>query len=450
MNSNSLFLQTNPVRLFFTAAIPGVISMLASTLYGLLDGIFVGRILGDVAFAAINLAFPFVVINFSLADLIGVGSSVPISIRLGQKEEKEANNIFTCSCLMIVGAGILMGAILYLSAPALLRLLGAEGTLADLAVQYVRVYALCSPVTTIVFAMDNYLKISGKIRLSMWLNILMSLLTAVLEFIFLFVLRWNIWGAALATCSGMIVAVIFALYPFLRGRLQLRFCKPTFRFSMIRQIFACGTPNFLNNLAGRITSILMNAVLLRISGADAVAVYGILMYVGEIIQPILYGVCDSLQPAIGYNWGAQQYGRVKAISRCCFIASAVVSLLAAFFIFFFPQWLTSLFTTSTDPAFLSMAVFALQLFSITHLTRWFSFTAQSYLIAVEKPVYASLISVSTALIFPALLILLLWPLGLTGLWLNFAVTSILAAILAAFLMKRFGRELKAKEATQTT
>ena len=142
MDSKALFLQTRPVRLFFIAAIPGIISMLASSLYGLLDGIFVGRILGDTAFAALNLAFPFVVINFSLADLIGVGAAVPISIQLGQKKDAAANNIFTCACLMIVGTGAAMGALLYAAAPALLRLLGAEGELAAFAVRYVRVYAL--------------------------------------------------------------------------------------------------------------------------------------------------------------------------------------------------------------------------------------------------------------------------------------------------------------------
>lgn len=98
MSSKTLFAKTAPVKLFFIAAIPGALSMLASALYGLLDGIFVGRILGETAFAALNLAFPFVVINFSLADLIGLGSAVPIAISLGKKEEDAANNIFSC-CL---------------------------------------------------------------------------------------------------------------------------------------------------------------------------------------------------------------------------------------------------------------------------------------------------------------------------------------------------------------
>ena len=101
MDSHRLFSETSPLKLFFLASIPGAISMLASALYQTIDGIFVGQFLGSTAFAAVNLAMPFVIINFSLADLIGVGASVPISINLGRKNEKEAHNIFTCACIMI-------------------------------------------------------------------------------------------------------------------------------------------------------------------------------------------------------------------------------------------------------------------------------------------------------------------------------------------------------------
>ena len=214
MDSTELFSKTPPLKLFFLAAIPGAISMLASALYQTIDGVFVGQFLGNTAFAALNLAMPFVIINFSLADLIGVGSSVPISVCLGQKKEERANNIFTCACLMIVGAGVLIGAVLFAIAPLLIRLMGAEGEFAELAVQYLRVYAVCSPVTTIIFAADNYLRICGFIRGSMFLNILMSVLSAALEFLFLGVFRWGIWGAALATCSGMMICAVIALVPF--------------------------------------------------------------------------------------------------------------------------------------------------------------------------------------------------------------------------------------------
>ena len=321
MDSKYLFAKVAPTKLFFIAAVPGAVSMLASALYQLLDGIFVGRILGDTAFAALNLAMPFVIINFALADLIGVGSSVPISISLGKKEEEEANNIFTCAVLLILGAGVLVGLILFAAAPLLIRLMGADGEFASFAVQYLRVYAVCSPVTTIVFAMDNYLRICGQIRGSMYLNIFMSILSAGLEYLFLGVLGFGIWGAALATCLGMMACALTALFPFLRGRLLLRFRKPRFSLRLLRQVIACGSPNFLNNIAGRITSILMNAILLRMGGENAVSVYGILMYADGFIQPLLYGMCDSLQPAVGFNWGAGTYRRVTAIERCTCAAS---------------------------------------------------------------------------------------------------------------------------------
>ena len=124
VDSTILFSKTAPLKLFFIAAVPRAISMFASALYQTIDGIFVGRFLGQTAFAAVNLAMPFVIINFSLADLIGVGSAVPISVCLGKKQEREANHIFTCACLMIVGAGAVIGGILFAAAPLLIRLMG--------------------------------------------------------------------------------------------------------------------------------------------------------------------------------------------------------------------------------------------------------------------------------------------------------------------------------------
>ncbi len=441
MNSETLFAKTPPLKLFFIASLPGAVGMLASALYQLFDGIFVGQYLGSTPFAALNLAMPFVIINFALADLIGVGSAVPISIALGRKQEQEANNFFTCACIMIVGAGILVGGILFAAAPALIKLMGAEGEFADQAVQYLRVYALSSPVTTIVFATDNFLRISGMIRSSMFLNVLMSALSAVLEFLFLGVFRWGIWAAALATCTGMFVSALLALFPFVTGRAQLRFCRPRFSASMIRQIVACGSPSFLNNIAGRITSIIMNAILVRVGGETAISVYGILMYVDSFIQPLLYGMCDSLQPAVGYNWGAGKLSRVRAIEKCCFIASGIVSILSVCVIALFPGEITQLFMADSSSEFVQMSVGALQLFSITYVTRWFSFATQSYMLAIEKPLPASAISLATVLVFPVLLILLLWPWGLTGIWLNFAGTSILAAIFSGIILLKLRKEL---------
>lgn len=441
MDSHKFFTQTKPGRLFFKAALPGSIGMLASALYQLMDGIFVGRILGNTAFAALNLAMPFVIINFALSDLIGVGSAVPISISLGQGRGKEANNIFTCSCVMIIIIGVIIGALLYICAPAVMALMGAEGEFAELAVQYLRVYAICSPLTTIVFAVDNYLRICGKINMSMVLNIIMSVLSAGLEFVFLFIFRWGIWGAALGTCMGMMICSVIAFVPFFAGRMRLRFCRPKFGAAMIKRIAACGMPTFLNNIAGRVTSIIMNVLLVRWGGESAVSVYGILMYVDGIVLSLMYGMVDSLQPAVGYNWGAALYKRVRSIEKYCFLVGAVFSWIVVAAIFLFPQQITLLFTGVSESGFISEAVWALRLFGTGYIIRWFATASQSFLLAIEKPVPATLISVSVALIFPLLFIVLLWNLKLTGLWLNFAGTSLMSAVLAAALLFRRRKEL---------
>lgn len=445
MEHKELFLKTSVTRLFFIAAIPGAISMLASALYGLFDGIFVGQILGDTAFAAINLAFPFVIINFAISDLIAVGSAVPISIALGRQEEKEANNIFTCALLMIIGAGVFMGTLLYFGSPYLLAFLDASEEAQRLAVQYIRVYAVFSPLITGGFALDNYLRISGKTKFGMWLSIIVSVVTAVLEFVFLYVLRLDIFGAALASCISMLAYVLVAFLPFALGKYQLHITKPKFSVKTTKQIIKCGLPIFLSNISGRVTSVVMNKALISMGGDSAVAIYGIQMYLGEVLNPVVYGLCDSTQPAIGYNWGAKRLDRVKKLAKCIFSASAIVSTVAFLAMWFFPEILISLFTTSSDVAFLNEAIKALRIFAVSKLFFWFAFSTQCYLTAVEKSFYATLISVGSAFVFPMTFIFALQSLGLTGLWLNAPLTMAAVALLSVILLLIFSREMRKRE-----
>ena len=322
MSSSELYTKTSPIKLFFMIAIPGAISMIASSLWGVFDGIFVGNLLGEGAFAALNLAFPFVMLSFALSDMVGVGSAVHISIFLGKKDNENANNYFTCACLLILIISVFMGVILFFLAPTLMIWMGADEGISKMGVEYLRVYALATPFTSMIFAVDNFLRICGKIKGSMLLNIVMSILILGLEYIFLAVLKMKIGGSALAVSCGMIVCTIIAFYPFVRGKLALKFVRPKLHLYMIRQIVAGGAPNFLSNIAGRLTSIVMNVVLLKIGGAIAVSVYGVLLYVGDTLLQFLYGTCDGMQPAIGYNWGARNISRVKSLMSCSTIACA--------------------------------------------------------------------------------------------------------------------------------
>ncbi len=443
MDYKDLYEKTSPAKLFAIVTIPGVISMLVSTLYQIIDGAIVGKILGSTAFAAVHLVMPLVVINFSIADLIGVGSSVPIAIKLGEKDEKAASRIFSSACLLIVVLGAILGTILFLSAEYLVRLMGADEEIVAMSAQYLRIYAVSSPFTTIMFAVDNYLRICGKVRYSMFLNILLSLISAGLEILFLLVFHFGIEGASLSTCIGMLICVIFALIPFLRGKLQLRFVKPQFDRKLLESILTNGAPSFFNNTAGRITSIIVNIFLLRLGGATAVSAYGVLMYADGLVLPVLYGLCDSLQPAIGYNYGAKNYSRIWAIERICFSVCGGLSVVMTAVMLLLKEPVVNIFVRAGDTALIEMSVQALSLFAFTYLTRWISMATQSYMSAIGKPGQATVISLSLAFIFPNLFLFGLRTLGLNGLWLNTPLTSLIAAILAAALLwSHYKREQK--------
>ncbi len=442
--SNQFFETAKPTRLFFTVAIPGLISMLAMSIYSVLEGIFIGQYLGESAFAAVNLAMPFVMINFSLADLIGVGSSVPISIALGRKDEKRANNYFTSSIIMIFLAGVLMGFLMYFGSPAMIKLMGAEGELARLAVRYVRVYALMSPVTTIVFAMDNYLRISGFVKTSMFLNVFMSCFTATLIFVFLGIGGMNVEGSSLATCISMSTCALAAFVPFLMKKTVLKFVSPRMSFKMIKEIVFCGAPVFLNNVAGRVASIVMNTVLLSMGGATAVAAFSVLMYAGSIVEPMLYGMSDSVQPAVGYNWGAKMLNRVRDITKCSFFACGVVSVVGAAAMLVFSRRVVGLFVKAQDVELFEMSVHAMKFFCISYVFRWLGFAVQGFYSAIEKPLPASILSLCSAMVFPVLFVFVLYPMGLDGLWLNMAATS-LAVMIMAVIMLRCSQKRIAKD-----
>lgn len=455
MKTEEMYATMSPWRLFFKVAMPGMVSMFAMSVYSIVEGIFIGQTLGEGAFAAVNIAMPLVMINFSLADLIGVGASAPISIALGRNDHKTANNIFSCSVIMIFLTSLLMGSTMFLAAEPLSRMMGADDILLDTAVRYLRTVALCSPLSTIFFAMDNYLRISGFVKTSMAINIGSNLLTLALLTFFLIGCEMDVVGSALATSVSMCACSAVAMMPFLMKKALLRFVKPKFSVGMIRQIAACGSPVFLNNVSGRITSILMNISLMSLGeqtfgeggGQTAVAVYAVLMYSSDLCWPLLYGIADSLSPALGYNWGAQNFKRVKSIAKRAFIGTATVGMVSTSFLFLFPDMIASWFVKAEDVRLLEISAHAIKLFCFAYLFRWIAVTTQSLFSAIEKPLQATAISVSAAFVFPVILLIALWGFGLDGIWFNFvgvnALAAVLSAILLIFLMRTISKKEKA-------
>ena len=420
--------------------------MLISSAYDILDGVLVGTFLGETAFAAINLAMPFVIVAFAIGDLVGSGSSVPIAIHLGKGNAKRANEIFTGSCLMNIVSGAAMGAGFFLAAPHIMAAMGATGELADTATVFLRVYALFLPLTTNLYAVDNFLRISGQIRRSFLVNVFMAVVGAALEIALLGFAGFGIWAAALAYCLAMTISVILAFLPFVRGQLTLKLVRPHIDAEMVGEVVRCGMPVFLENVAGRVFSIVMNIVLLRMGGEQAVSIFGLLFFSAGIVMPLIYGAIDSVQPAVGYNWGAGLLGRVRSLELLCFASSAVLSLLFLVWVQLFPETVTLLFLPDSTPDFVALASHALRLFSLAFIVRWVSTATQGFMVAVGQTRLASFVSVVMAFAAPMVALIVLMPMGLDGLWLTMPLAAAITAVACAYTLIRFVRTVHERAA----
>lgn len=445
MERSNLFTALPPTKLFLHCALPSMASMAFSSLYTVADGIFVGRFLGDRALAAVNLVMPLIMISFALADLIAVGSSVQIAIRMGQGEHKEASRIFSFSCGMILLLSVLIGGAGFVLAPTLVSLFGADAEVAALAVSYMRVYAAFAPLVMCFFAVDNYLRICGRVRYSMWMNIIVSIANIALDALFLGVFRWGIASAAVASCLCLAAGSLICFWPFFRKKLPLRFIKARISAQTVRNIVANGSSEFFSNIAGSVCMVLFNAVLMRMAGYLAVAAFSIVMYVDSVVKSMLFGMSDALQPAISYNYGAGERQRLFAIERRVQIAAACVSISALAIMLFAGGPLIGLFTAPGNPELLALSTRAMHLFALSYLVSWCGIASSSFLTAVDRPAASLALSFCQTLLFPVLALAVLpTVLKLDGVWLSSLAAGTVSVLLAAFLIARTVRHIHAQ------
>ena len=419
-----------------------MISMAVTSLYVVADGIFVGRCIGQGALAAVNLVMPVLMMSFALADMIAVGSSVQISIHLGEKKQMEASRIFSFCTLMIIGISFVVGLAGFFLAEPIIRLMGADADVTAQAASYLRVYAVFAPLIMIFFAVDNFLRICGRVRYSMVLNIVTSLVNIALDYLFLAVFRWPVGAAALASCIGMALGTFFGFLPFFTKRLPLRFVKGTLKLSLVGNILANGSSEFFSNIASSALMVVLNAVLLHLAGSTAVAAFSIVMYVDSIVSSLIFGLADSIQPAISFNYGAGNRRRMFLLEKGVLIVSAGVSLLAMALMYLFGGDIIPLFVKDGDPQLLTMSLRAMELFAISYLVVWVGTAISSFLTALNRPGFSLALAFSRTLVFP-LICLAALPglLGLDGVWITPAISGALTMLLAlVFLFAVLKRE----------
>ena len=438
MSSPSVFETLSPNRLFLRCALPNMISMAASSLYTIADGIFVGRFLGEEALAAVNLVMPFLFIGFVFSDMVAVGSSVQIAIHLGEHREREASVIFTRCSLLIEAIALAVGVLGFFFARPLLELMGADPSVTQLACQYLQVFALFTPAVMIYFAVDNYLRICGLTRYSMVLNVTASLLNIGLDYLFLAVFRWGIASAALASCLSLALGSLMGLVPLIGGKLPLRFVKGRLRRGLLKNILYNGSSEFFTNISGSLLMIIVNSLLLHLEGSRAVAAFSIVMYVDSVTASLLYGLADSMQPAISYCYGARLSRRMLAFEKRVLLAGALISSAAFLTMRLGGRALLPLFVGDGDPALIEMSLQAMTLFSFSYLTGWAGVGLSSFFTAVDRPALSLGLSLGRSLIFPLLILACLVPvLGLDGVWLTSPFSSLLTALACLFFLRRF-------------
>ena len=363
-----IFITLSPTRLFFRCALPSMVSMAVTSLYTVVDGIFVGRCVG--------------------ADAL-------------------------------------------------------ERQVTAMAVDYLRVYALLAPFIMLFFALDNYLRICGRVRYSMGINVFTSLVNIVLDALFLIVFRWGVAGAALASCIGMALGTVLGLLPFLRKKLPLRFVRGRVPLHQLAALLANGSSEFFSSIAGSVLMVILNSVLLHLAGTPAVSAFSIVMYVDSIVGALLFGMADSMQPAISYNYGAGSRTRMFALEKRVLTAAAAISLAVLVWMQLGGEQVIPLFLKEEDSALLDMTLRAMELFSLSYLLGWVSTCLSSFFTALNRPGLSLVLAFSRTLVFPLLSLLVLpGALGLDGVWLISTSTGVLTAILSLLFLLRVLRQEK--------
>lgn len=419
MNSE-VFGTLPPTKLFFRCAVPSVITMIFSAIYNIADGLFVGRFIGGDALAAVNLIMPVIMMVFAFSGMIATGSSVRIAMLLGEKKREEASQVFSFSVKFILLISCIIGIVGYVFAEQFVRFLANGATEQAIAycADYLKIYAVFSPLLPIYHATDNYLRICGREKTSMAVSIATQALNIVLDIVLIVFLGMGVRAAALTSCIGMALGSVVTLAMFSQKRLDIYYTKKNIKLSAFLRILANGSSEFFSSISMSVMSVVHNFFLLSYGGTNAVAAMSVVFYVDGIIGMASFAVCDSLQPAISYCYGAGLCKRVRAIFGRVVLGTVILSLAALVFLLFAGQFVAPIFVKPGDTELLALSITAMKMFSFSYLLGWSDMCFSSYFTAVDRPARSLLVSFFGTVVFPiGFLFLLSYFMELRGVFL---------------------------------
>lgn len=422
----------------FTA--PTIAMMIFTSLYGIVDGLFVSNFAGKTALAAVNLIMPIVMILSSFGMMVGTGGSALVAKTMGEGDNWRARRYFT----LLVAFGFVMGLVLavvgWLVMSDLSYLFGAQGQLHDDSVLYGCMMMLSLPFFILQYAFQSFFVTAGKPKIGFAVIVAAGLTNIVLDFLFVGVFGMGLFGAALATnISELVGGLVPVLYFVRRRTASLWFVRPHMRWNVIGKACVNGSSEMVTNIAMSLVSVLYNMQLLRYIGEDGVAAYGVIMYTAMVFASIFIGYSVGAAPLLSYQYGAKNHVEMRSLlwKSLGVIGVGSVIMFLAGQTFAFP--LSSIFV-GYDQGLLDLTVRAYHIYAFCFLFMGYAIYSSSFFTALNNGVVSAVISFLRTLVFEVGAVLLLpLVLGIDGIWLSVIIAEVAACIVAASFMVGLGK-----------
>ncbi len=420
--------------------IPSIIMMIFTSIYGVVDGIFVSNFAGKTPFAAVNLIMPFCMLLGAFGFMIGTGGSALVSKIMGEGDKEKANRIFSLLIYLSVAFGIIISALGCTFIRPISRLLGAEGAMLEDCVSYGRVLLLATTAFILQNEFQSFLITAERPKLGLGITIAAGVTNIILDALFVAVFRWGLVGAAAATAISQLVGGIIPVFYFISSKSSLlKLGKTSFDGGALLKACTNGSSEMMTNVSMSLVNMLYNFQLIKFAGSDGVAAYGVIMYINFIFVSVFLGYSIGVAPLIGFHYGAQNVDELKNLYKksmaIIVISSAVMTILAEAL-----SHPLSLIFVGYNEALFEMTRRGFMLYSISFLFMGINIYASSFFTALNNGAVSAAISFLRTLLFQVAAVLVL-PilLKLDGIWLSIVASeliSVFVSILFFIKMKK--------------
>lgn len=437
-------LGTEPIgKLLKNYAVPAIIAMTASSLYNIIDSIFIGHGVGPLAIAGLAVTFPLMNLSAAFGTLVGVGATTLVSVLLGQKNYEVANKVLGNVVILntVIGLLFMTAALIFLD--PILYFFGASENTIIYAREYMRIILAGNAITHLYLGLNSVLRASGQPKMAMFLTILSVLVNTAVAPVLIFGLDMGIRGAAIATVLAQTVSLAVILKHFSRQDGVLHFSRKIFRIDwrIAKDSLAIGLAPFLMNSAACIVTLFINQQLKKYGGDLAIGAYGIVNRISFLFIMINMGFNQGMQPIAGYNYGRRNYTRVKAVMWTTVKYATAVTCTGFLIAMFFPQQAVSIFTS--DPQLIEFSSKGLRMLTLAFPFVGFQMVSSNFFQCLGMVNKAILLSMSRQILFliPCVYIL---PLifGNIGVWISFPIADFAAFVIAAVLMAGILRKFR--------